>query len=66
MQSVADGTPAAEAGIEAGDVVVAVDGTQVTSAASLGGAIRQYLPGDEVEIEVDRNGDSVTLTRHAG
>ena len=37
-----------EAGIEEGDVVVAVDGNDVTSAAALGGAIRQHQPGDEV------------------
>jgi S1-C subfamily serine protease len=41
--------------------VVAVDGKDVTSAASLGGMIRQYRPGDDVEVKVDRRGDSVTV-----
>ena len=61
VQDVTSGTPAARAGIEAGDVVVAVDGKRITSAASLGGVIRQHKPGDEVEIELDRDGDSVTV-----
>ena len=55
------GTPRRKAGIKAGDVVVAVDGKDITSAASLGGVIRQHKPGDEVEIELDRDGESVTV-----
>jgi S1-C subfamily serine protease len=55
------GTPASKAGLKAGDVVIAVDGKSITSAAALGGVIRQYKPGDEVEIEVDRGGDTVKL-----
>jgi S1-C subfamily serine protease len=61
VQDVTSGTPAARAGIKAGDVVVAVDGKRITSAAALGGAIRQHTPGDEVEIELDRDGESVTV-----
>jgi S1-C subfamily serine protease len=62
VKSVGAGTPAARGGLEVGDVVVAVDGKRVTSAASLGGLIRQHLPGDTVEIKVVRNGDEVTVT----
>ena len=61
VQEVTAGTPAAKAGIKAGDVVVAVDGKAIGSAAALGGVIRQHKPGDEVEIELDRDGDSVTV-----
>jgi S1-C subfamily serine protease len=61
VQAVTEGTPAARAGIQAGDVVVAVDGKKIASAAALGGAIRQHKPGDEVEIELDRKGQSVTV-----
>jgi S1-C subfamily serine protease len=61
VQDVTSGTPAARAGIKAGDVVVAVDGKRITSAASLGGAIREHKPGDEVEIELDRDGESITV-----
>jgi putative serine protease PepD len=61
VQEVTAGTPAAKAGIKAGDVVVAVDGRSVASAAALGGVVRQHQPGDEVEIELDRQGESVTV-----
>jgi S1-C subfamily serine protease len=61
VQEVTGGTPAARAGIKEGDVVVSVDGKPVTSAASLGGVIRLYKPGDEVTIVLDRHGDPVTV-----
>jgi S1-C subfamily serine protease len=62
VESVGTGTPADKAGLEVGDVVVKVDDTPITSAAELGGVIRKYLPGDKVQIEVDRGGDSKTVT----
>jgi S1-C subfamily serine protease len=61
VQEVTAGSPAAKAGVEAGDVVVAVDGKSITSAASLGGVIRQHEPGDDVEIQLDRDGESVAV-----
>jgi len=61
VSDVTDGSPAARAGIRAGDVVVKVDGQDIASAAALGGVIRQHKPGDEVEIELDRKGDSLTV-----
>jgi S1-C subfamily serine protease len=61
VSDVSSGTPAAQAGIRAGDVVVKVDGEEIASAAALGGVIRQHKPGDEVEILLDRKGDSVTV-----
>jgi putative serine protease PepD len=60
VQSVGSGTPADHAGVRTGDVVVAVDGKPVNSAAALGSIIRQYKPGDEVELEINRDGDSRT------
>jgi putative serine protease PepD len=61
VQEVTSGTPAAKAGIQAGDVVVEVDGARVDSAAALGAVIRQHNPGDDVEVELDRKGESVTV-----
>ena len=57
VKTVSAGSPATKAGIEVGDVVVAVDGKAATGAASLGGLIRQHLPGDEVQIKVVRDGE---------
>jgi S1-C subfamily serine protease len=44
------GTPAAAAGAQAGDVIVAVNGHAVTSAASLHTVISNYSPGDTVSL----------------
>ncbi len=51
VQDVEADSPAANAGIEAGDVIVTVDGTEVAGAAELGDAIRAHEPGDRVRVE---------------
>ncbi|MFO7777511.1 MAG: trypsin-like peptidase domain-containing protein [Nitriliruptoraceae bacterium] len=56
--------PAAQAGLETGDLVVAIDGEEVSTMAELAGRIQQRRPGDDVEVEVLRDGEesSVTVT----
>jgi S1-C subfamily serine protease len=44
--------PAAAAGVQAGDVITAVNGHAVTSAASLHSVIMVYRPGDSVKLTV--------------
>ena len=53
--------PAAAAGVEPGDVVVAWDGEPVTSWVALQTAIRAS-DGDPVALEVDRDGERLALT----
>jgi len=66
IRSVQDGTPAAEAGIEAGDLVVAADGAAIDGATGLIAAIRDLQPGDTTTVTVLRDGErldlAVTLT----
>ncbi len=64
VTDVSSGSPAARAGIRAGDVVVKVDGGDIASAAALGGVIRQHKPGDEVEIELEPRGRFRHRPRH--
>ncbi len=47
---VLDGTPAARAGLAAGDVITAVDGTAVRSSDDLSAALAAHEPGDEVTV----------------
>ncbi len=61
VTSVGDGTPAAKAGLRAGDVIVAVDGKPVDSADSLVGHIREKTTGDEVTLTVLRDGKSIQV-----
>jgi len=62
IREVSDDTPATEAGIRAGDIVIAVDGQPVVGATGLVAAIRDLEPGDEVTVTVLRDGDPHDLT----
>lgn len=61
VSRVEDDTPASEAGLKVGDVITAVDGEEVESGTALSGLIRKREEGDEVEMEVFRDGRSMTL-----
>lgn len=54
-------TPAAEVGIEVGDLIVGVDGSQTTGFAALIAAIRDKQPGDSVTVAIVRGGETVEL-----
>ena len=58
---VRSGTPAASAGLKAGDVITAIDGKQVASAPELQSAIDAKRPGDTVSITYTRGGQSHTV-----
>jgi putative serine protease PepD len=55
------GSPADDAGIEAGDVVVAVDDAATDGRAGVIAAIRDHEPGDEVDVVVVRDGEEQTF-----
>jgi putative serine protease PepD len=58
---VVNGQPAAAAGLQAGDLIVAVNGRPVAGAEELGGLIREHQPGEVVELTVSRDGESRAL-----
>ncbi|MBA2685153.1 MAG: Do family serine endopeptidase [Gemmatimonadaceae bacterium] len=53
-------SPAEQAGIEAGDVIVAIDGTSVDRVAQLQRVIRVHKPGETVSVDVMRYGQKHT------
>jgi putative serine protease PepD len=59
--SVSDDSPAADAGIEEGDIIVAIGGDEITEAGDVPEAIRRHQPGDEVEVVVLRDDERVTV-----
>lgn len=58
----AERSSAKEAGLEKGDVIMAVNGIKVKSANALQEQISKYRPGDKVELTVDRAGNTKTFT----
>lgn len=59
-------SPAAEAGLEAGDIVTTVNGTAISDANAMANAIGLLKIGDEVDITFVRNGESQTATATVG
>jgi putative serine protease PepD len=62
IAQVTPGSAAAKAGLQAGDVVTKVDGTEIHSADELRSAVADKQPGDKVEVTYTRNGSSHTVT----
>jgi serine protease Do len=54
-------SPGAKAGLKVGDVVVAVNGKKVDGAGQLQVVISQQRPGTKVELELMRDGKSMTV-----
>jgi len=54
-------SPADQAGVEVGDVVLAVNGTTVNGAGGLIAAIRDAATGDQLSLEIDRGGTRRTI-----
>ena len=62
VQTVAAGTPAADAGLQPGDVIVEADNKPVSSSEDLIAAIRGHAPGDTMQVTFVRNGSKQTAT----
>jgi len=58
VASVQSGSPAAQAGLQAGDVITAINGTAVTSPSQLSQDIATHQPGDQVTVTYTRTGVS--------
>jgi tetratricopeptide (TPR) repeat protein len=59
--AVRSGTPADEAGFDAGDVITKFNGVVARNAAQLNSLIAESKPGDSVTVEVNREGSPLTL-----
>ena len=55
------GSPAAKAGIVAGDTIIGIDGKSVNSADELIVAVRAKQPGDSVKLLLSANGSKRTV-----
>jgi S1-C subfamily serine protease len=57
VAEVLEGTAAETAGILAGDLIVGVDDTEITTIDQLIAVIRAYSPGDTITVAVERDGE---------
>ena len=64
--AVQPGTPAAEAGLQEGDIIVKVDGAAIDGDHPLDATLSQFSPGDIVAIEILRDGQTMTLSLTLG
>jgi putative serine protease PepD len=62
LQEVTPGSPAADAGIRAGDLVVSVDGRAIENYSEMIAAIRAHQPGDKITLGIVRGGNETTIT----
>lgn len=59
-------TPAEEAGLQFGDLVVEIDGESVTELNTLGDIILSHSPGDRIELLVSRDGELLEIKARLG
>ena len=62
VMEVSAGSGAADAGIQAGDIITRLGDAEITGYSDLKQAIKQYSAGDSAELELYRAGESRTLT----
>jgi len=56
------GSPAAKAGIKAGDVIISIEGTSIQDSRELAQKIGTMNPGSSIRLGVMRDGDQQTMT----
>jgi S1-C subfamily serine protease len=62
VTKVADDSPASLAGLKSDDVIVALDGSKVTSMSAFVVALRGHHPGDAITLQILRGSDPQTMT----
>ena len=62
VDEVASKSAAEDAGIQKGDIIIAIDDTEITSAATLRYQLYKHKVGDKVKVKVKRGNDTKTFT----
>lgn len=62
VMGVTSGSAAEKAGIQRGDIILAIEGQEVRTSTELNNIRDQHTAGDVVQIELDRNGEKMTVS----
>ncbi|MEF8815578.1 MAG: Do family serine endopeptidase [Salinibacter sp.] len=62
VSQVEEDAPAAEAGLEAGDIITGINGNPLENYLQLGNQIASMRPGEEAALQINRDGEARTLT----
>ena len=57
-----NGSPAAKAGIQSGDVITALNGTTIKDSRDLAQKVAMLAPGSSAKLDILRKGESKTIT----
>jgi S1-C subfamily serine protease len=66
VQQVMPGSAAERAGLEAGDVITAIDGEPVGDLREYSALLKAHAPGDEIEVAVVRDGEELVVSATLG
>jgi YidC/Oxa1 family membrane protein insertase len=66
VNMVAPGTPAAEAGLQQGDIITALDGIVIANAEALGKALKNTSPDQKIKLAISRGGQPQTVSATLG
>ena len=62
VTEVVQDSPADEAGLQPGDVILSMDGRALNNISELAAAVKLHSPGEAVELEIQRDGDLYIAT----
>ncbi|MCF0111518.1 MAG: trypsin-like peptidase domain-containing protein [Erysipelotrichaceae bacterium] len=59
IYQVLDGSAAADAGLQAGDLLISINGTQIDEMVDISNFVQEYKVGDSLEVLIERDGEQM-------